>query len=418
MADTDYLFQQSEVIAKELPDWFGKFDFTRNLIKSRSDLEVIGERDFRVNFMTQEGGRFGTFDPDGGALGRGSAAKGGTMIASFYPLRLNFELTELAKKATASKKVSQVNALKRVLKKAIPEMAQYCDKIFHGAGTAFIATATAHTTSGGVSIYTMDESVGVMHLRRGQYVIPYNPGGTAQLDSGTARRIVQIDYDVRKIYLDATVSGASSTDKFAFEGVSGSTPTSVNGMYVFSNYAKSGTTLGVNRANELEIVANSVNAGGIPTFMKGTQLKHKMLKRRGEIPSDLVGIVAPEQQANIRAQVQEIANYDLAKGSLAKDLDYGVDMSFRYAGMKCRLDIHQKTDRMDFMIPKDWIRATLPDGDIQFFEDDNGDRFFQLFGGDGSPATTTWLGLVLYENFVCHNPGQAGVIYGCTQPEY
>ena len=93
-------------------------------------------------------------------------------------------------------------------------------------------------------------------------------------------------------------------------------------------------------------------------------------------------------------------------------------MAFKYSGMKCRLDIHQKTDRIDFMIPSDWIRATLPDGDIQFFEDDNGDRFFQLFGADGSPATTTWMGLVLYENFVNNNPGQGGVIYGCTQPEY
>ena len=418
MADTDYLFQQSEVIAKELPDWFGRFDYTRNLIKSKSDLEIIGERDFRVNFMTQEGGRFGTFDPDGGALGRGSAAKGGTMVAAFYPFRLNFELTELAKKATASRKISMTNALKRVLKKAIPEMAQYCDKIFHGSGTAFIGTATAHDDSSGVSVYTMDTSVGVMHMRRGQFVIPYNPAGTSQLDSGTARRIVQIHYDTRTIYLDDVVAGASATDKFAFEGVSGSTPTSVNGMYVFNSYATSGTTLGVDRAAELEIVTNSVNAAGIPTFIKGTQLKHKILKRRGEIPKGLRGFVAPEQQANIRAQVMEIANFDLSRGKLSADLDYGVDMQFKYSGMTCRLDIHQKTDRLDFLIPSDWIRATLPDGDIQFFEDDNGDRFFQLFGADGSPATTTWLGLVLYENFVCHNPGQSGVIYGCTQPEY
>ena len=414
---TNYLFQQTEVIAKNMPEFFGRFNVARNLIK-KGKVQRIGERDFRSNFLTQHGGRFGAYNPDGGAIGRGTAAKGGTMIATFFSLRLNFELTELAKKATKDRKISQINALKTALKAALPEMANYCDMIYHTAGTAVIGTATAHDASSGKSVYTMDSATGVQLFRRGQYIIVYQNDLSAARDSGASRRIEQIDYENNKIYLDATVTSAAANDKFTFVGVTGASPTGVNGLYYFINSATSGYTLGVDRSTELELVSNNVNAGGVPTFAKGLQIQHKMLKRRGEVPKGLIGCVAPEQQANIRDQVQDIANFDLARGKLNADLEPGVDMKFKYAGMKCMLDIHQDTTRMDFIIPKNWIRAVLPDGDIQFYEDDNGDRFFNLYGSDGGPAAATWFGLVLHENFVDQNPGQEGLIYGCSQPTY
>lgn len=415
---TDYLFQQSEVIAKNMPEFFGKFNVARNLIKQGS-VETIGERDFRANFMTQEGGRFGTYNPEGGDLGRGTAAKGNTMIQTFFSLRLNFELTELAKKATASSKVSKINSLKRALKQALPEMVNYCDMIFHGDGTAVIATATAQTTGAGGTEYTMDEATGVQLVRRGQEVMVYDAALSAARDSGASFGIAQIDYDARKVYLDATVTSAAATDKLVFEGVSGASPSSISGLYYFNNTAKSGTTLGINRALELELVSNAVAAGGVPTHAKGLQLLHKTIKRRGEIPP-VVGLVSPEQQANIYDQVMNISNYNMAEAGakVSADLIPGADMMFKFAGVQHRLDIHQQTDRIDWILPKDWIRAVLPGGDIGFYQNDDGQRFFNLYGASGAPAAATWFGLVLHENFVCSNPGRGGVITGCTQPAY
>ena len=414
---SDYLYQQSEVIAARMPEFFGRFNVVRNLIKSSSKMETIGERDFRSTFLTQDGGRFGTYDPNGGMLGRGTAAKGGVMVASFFSLRLNFELTELAKKATGSNKVSKINALKRAMKQALPEMAVYCDKVFHTSGTAVLGTATAHAVVLAKSVYTMDTATGVMLLRRGMPVMVYDTTLAAARDNGKSFIIEQIDYDAGKVYLDATVTAAAATDKLTFEGVSGASPTGVNGLYYFNNTAKSGTTLGVNRALELELVSNSVVAGGVPTHAKGLQMLHKQLKRRGEMPA-VLGLTSPEQQANIYDQVMNIANYDLSQGKVSDDLIPGADMQFKFAGVTHRLDIHQQTDRIDWIIPKDWVRAVLPDGDIGFYQNDDGQRFFNLYGDDGGPAAATWFGLVLHENYVCQDPGSGGVISGCTQPAY
>jgi hypothetical protein len=412
---TDYLFQQSEVVAKRMPEYFGRFNVASNFVK-KGAVERIGERDFRVPFLTQEGGRVGTYNPDGGALGRGTASKGGVLIGTYFSLRLNFELTELAVEATSSKRVAQFNAFKRAMKAGFPEFAQYVDKFWHSDGSAVLGTATAQATVSSKTVYTMDLIQGVQHVRRGMPVIVYQNDLSAWRDSGTSFIIEQIDYDARKVYLDATVAAAAANDKLVFEGVSGASPAGLKGLYYFNDYSTSGTTLGINRATEWEIVANSVDAGGVPTHTKALQLSHKIMKRRGEMPKGQIGFVAPEQQANIYDQVMNIANYDLSRGSVKDDLVPGADNKFKFGGMPMFLDIHQRTDRIDVIQKSSWLRARLTD--VKFYEV-GGQRFFQLYDSStGSPAASIWFGLVLHEDYVCDNPGQQGVIYGCSQPTY
>lgn len=413
---TDYLFQQSEVVSKRMPEFFGRFQVASNLVK-KGDVDKINERDYRTPFLTQEGGRFGTYDPDGGAIGRGSASKGGVMVSSYFPFRLNFELTELAVKATENSQIAQFNAFKRAMKSALPEMATYVDKAFHGDGTAKLATATATGTwaSGAKTTYTLDTATGLNKLRRGQYVIVYDTGGATARDSGAAVMISMIDYDNRIVYLNGAVTGAAATDELYLEGVTGATPTGPNGLYYFNSYATSGTTLGVDRALEPEVIANSVNCSGVPTFQKGLQILHKIIKRRGEIPKGLTALCSPEQQANIYQQVLNIAQYDLAKGKVSDDLIPGVDLKWKFAGVQAMLDIHQQTDRLDYILPTTWKRAQL--ADVGFHEV-GGQRFFTLYGADGGPAASLWFGLTMHQDWVCDNPGVQGVLYGCTQPTY
>lgn len=416
---SDYLFQQSEVIAKEMPEWFGKFNVASNLIKKGGDVEMIGERDYRAPFLTQTGGKVGKYDPAGGAIGRGSASKGNYMTGAFMSLRLAFELSELAVKATKNKQVAQFNALKRALKDGLPEFVNYIDKFWHSDGSAVLGTASSVTTYGGSSytVYTMDTVRGVQGLRRGQPVIPYVNALSSAYDSSAERTILQLDYDARKVYLDAAVTSPLDNDKLCMAGSSGASPTGVNGLKYFNNYSTSGTTGGITRTDELELLVNNVNASGAPTFFRGLQLLHKILKRRGEIPKGLVGLCPPEQQANIYQNVANIANYDLAKGGIAADLIPGVDMTFKYAGMKMFLDINQDSDRIDFIIPSTWKRLRM--ADVEFWDNFEGRRFHTLYDSStGSPAATVWFALVLHENYICNNPGVQGVIYGCEQPDY
>jgi hypothetical protein len=293
-------------------------------------------------------------------MGRGTASKGGVLISTYFPLRLNFELTKLAIDATSNKEVAQFNAFKRALKKALPEFVQYVDKVWHSDGTAVLGTATAHATPVTNSVYTMDTTIGVQHLRRGMPVIVYQNDLSAARDSGASFIIDQLDYDARKVYLNGVVTSAAADDKLVFEGVSGASPTGVKGLYYFNDYAKTGTTLGVNRANELEIVSNGVDAGGVPTHQKGLQLHHKILKRRGEDTPGLVGLCAPEQQSNIYDQVINMANFDISRGGVdPAKLDMAPRKKFQFGNIPFRLDIHQRTDRLDAFVPSEWIRGQL-----------------------------------------------------------
>lgn len=415
---TDYLFAQSEVISKKLPEFFGRWDVASNLIKKAAKVDRIGERDYRSNFLTQDGGRSGTYSPAGGALGRGTAAKGSTMIGTFFSLRRNYELQELAVKATAESQVSQLNALKRAMKTGLPNFAQFVDQAWHSDRTAVIATATAQATVSSKTVYTMDTTTGVQLLERGQYVQVYDnalanllgvSGGTLPV------AIEQIDYENRKVYLSGLIASAGNTDKLCFDGVSGASPLGLNGLYYFNNYALTGYTLGVNRATELELVTNSVDAAGVPTPMKGLQLWHKILKRRKEVPKDLVLLVPPDQQANLFQNVLNIANVDLSKGSVSDDLIPEAKLKWRVFGLPAYLDVHQRSDRIDAIIPSLWSRMRL--ADVGFHEVGNV-RFFTLYDSGGSPAATLWFGLTVHEDYICHNPGAQGVIYGCTAASY
>src|SRR6185436_900792 len=108
---TDTLFEQSEKVRPKLQEWLQSYAVASNFIK-KSEVEQIGERDYRIPFLTQHGGRYGTFDPDGGDRGRGTSMKGGVMISTFFPTRMNFELTQLKMDATAEREIALKSAFK------------------------------------------------------------------------------------------------------------------------------------------------------------------------------------------------------------------------------------------------------------------------------------------------------------------
>lgn len=414
---TDALFAQSEVVGKKMPEFFGRASVALNLIKKAGDVERVGERDFRAPFLTQTGGRTGTFSADGGAFGRGTHAKGGVFTQTYFPLRINFEMSQLMIDATADPQVSRLNAFKRAMKDAIPEFALFCDQMFHSDGTATIGTSTAHASVSSKSVYTMDTVTACRKARVGQYVIPYDSGGSA-LNSGTAVYIEQIDFAARKIYLSALIGSAAAGDTLQIDGVSGSSPTGPNGIKYFHTASTSGSTLGVSRATTYEATSNEVAVSAVPTFMSGQKLIDQMIERRKTLPVGMTWLASEKQKSNLYAQVQNIAIFDMAKGGkgFASDLNPTANaMDFTYCGYPGKIDPHQDNDRMDLLCPSDWGRVQIKD--VGYYEM-GGQRFFTLYGADGSPSANTWFGLYLLENYICRNPGNGGFLSGLTLPSY
>lgn len=415
---TDALFAMSEKVGKKIPEFFGKAYVALNKVKKAGDVEKVSERDFRAPFLTQNGGRTGTFNANGGAIGRGTASKGGVFTQTYFANRISFEMSQLMIDATADPEVSRINAFKKAMAAAVPEFALYCDQMWHGDATAVIGTATAQSTVSSVTRYTMNDASSCRRLRVGQYVVVYDNGLTAARNSGTAVQITQIDYENKYVYLSITVGSAANDDKLCIDGSSGASPTGPNGLKYFHDSSTSGSTLGVTRATNWEVVSNSVAVTGVPTFMQGQKLIDKILERRKALPDGLEWLASEKQKSNLFAQVQNIATFDMASGGkgFATDLNPNAKaMTFNFCGYPGMVDPHQDNDRMDLVCFSDWGRVQIKD--VGYYEV-GGQRFFTLYGADGSPSANQWFALYLLENYICRNPGNGGYLSGLTLPTY
>jgi hypothetical protein len=416
------LYLQSEKVSKMLPLWQDQpWQVAYDLIERKGDLDKIGERDYRVPVDLAIGGRVGTYNPDFGDMGRGSGPEGNFLISSYFPFRLNFELSHLAIKATADKSVAAANQFKVTVKKAVPEMMQYLDKYFHSDGTALIAQAVAHSSVSGTSVYTLDAARSSKLLRRGQYVTIYNNAFDTVISSAVYR-VTGIDNVNRTVKLSGVVPGAGATDKITFEGVSGPTPAGFKGLYYWHSIATSGMTGGINRANEPEVIANGVDGSGGLTPLMPLLAYHRVVDRRGEMADQVVGLASLAQHAAAINNVVVIQTLDISKGvpssidRLPKSLR---NRSFELGGIPIYLDRHQLNDRIDIFPPAVWGRTQLDP--LHFYEAAVGQggetqRFFELTGGSGAPAAGVWFGLTIDQDYYCANPGAAVVIYNLPSP--
>lgn len=411
---TDQLFQQSEVVRDKLQPWLNSFPVASNFI-TRGEVEQIGERDYRIPYKTQEAGRYGTMDKDGGAYGRGNAMKGDVMISSFFTTRMNFEMTQRKIDATKNKKVALVSVFNDALKGGMKHYALQEDFSFHTPGTALMATATAHTTSGGRSIYTMEANTGVQFVRRGQVPVVYSTGYAAQL--ATSLYVYAVDFNNKKVILSGTVPGAAATDLLAFEGVTGtgSAPAWKKGLFYFINSSTSSTILGISQATEPEVQSNSINVAGVIGWQAGMALLDMMDGRRPESTTGLIGLANRAQRAQIMLQEMQISKWDRGKKDDPIDVLPNIKMkSFPFCGQEVYIDPQMDRSKLVFWNPKMWGRARLTD--LDWVQTLDGKRFYPLYGADGSPSAAQWFGLSMDEDWYCVDIATTGMLYGCTLP--
>jgi hypothetical protein len=412
MAATDFGFRQTEKVRKLLPEWSqGMWGVATDFIK-KGEVETIGERDYRIPFKTVKAGRGGKIDLNMGDAGRGTASKGDKMISSYFGLRMNAELPMLA--TLLSNEVMLGNVFKDTMKELMPNFKNFMDKIFHSNGTALLAQATAtsiyDTTH---TVYTCTNAQGVTRLSRGQYVNVYNTAfGATDLKSANTLYIDSIDYDAKTIRLSGIVPSVVATDKICFEGVTGATPEGLKGLYYWNDYSTSGTTLGIDRAAEPEIIANSVSAAGGLTHEEGMLLYHKILMRAGQFADGLIGLCGTNVQAEVYSQVLSVQMYDVGRTQAFVDRmpEFKGKRFFNFANIPHYIDINQAQDRIDWIVPKTWGIAQL--APMDFFQlPGSNQRFFHLTGGSGAPAAGVWFGLIVAQDYYNTEPRSAGVIY-------
>lgn len=420
---TNQIFQQSEVVRTKLfPKWMElKYNVLYDFIQ-KGEVEIIGERDFRVPAQKIFGGRAGHYDPQGGDMGRGSSPQGVVMLQSFFNARLNFEFDQLQIKATTNKKVAVQNPFLQCVADGFREFMLYWDKWIHGDGTAKLATATAHSSSSGVSVYTLDAKFGAQLLRRGQFVNVYDTT-FATLKSANVLNITDmvVNSPTRTVTLSGVVPSAAATDLLTFEGVSGASPTGPRGLKYWISSASSGTTAGINRATESQLISKNVQASGFLIPELPMAIYHRILMDRGEVANNLLGLIAPAQQGYVASNVMSIQNYNLADQA-SKFADRLPPIKgkkvIEWGDMPHWLDIHQDQTVVPYIVPALFGRAQLAPTD--FFQTPGvsgpSGRFFPLYGGSGAPASAVWFGLTKDEDIYCIDPGAQGLIEQLSVP--
>ena len=417
------IFQQSEVVRKKkFPEWrTQKFGVILDFIQ-KGEVQKVGERDYRIPAETILGGDAGTYDPQLGDMGRGSMPQGVTMLQSYFPMRLNFEMDKLAIKATSNPNVAIENPFLKCIAKGFQEFRLYRDKWYHNDGTAVIGTATAHSSGSGVSVYTMDSITGTQWLRRGQPITVYNNGLTTI--NTTAARIVALDTAALTVTLNMVVPNASATDKFCFSGVSGSSPAGPRGLSYWINENTSGLVASIDKAKEPQVIAKSVNAANAPYITEHVMgLYDKILNDRAEVATEIMAVCSPNVRAqayNNMVSIQQI----LLDSTSAQAVDRLPQLkgrnNFMYGGVPHTVDIHCNKVRVFMMAASLWGRAVLSEED--FFQTDgvSGEkgRFIQLYGASGGPAAGTWFGLTCDENPYTVDIGAQGVIYNLPMAAY
>ena len=410
---TDTLFEQSERVRDKLQPWLQTYSVASNFIK-KGEVEQVGERDYRIPFLTQNGLRYGTMNKDGGDYGRGTAMKGGLLISTFFTTRGNFELTQLKMDATANTAVAVKSAFKQAMMTGMPEYALQEDFSFHSDGTAVKATAVAVATVSGQTVYTMEANNGVQRVRRGDFPVIYDTTfGTVR---STTLYVAAIDYINKKVFMSGTVPGAAATDVLCYDGVTGTgaAPQWKKGMWYFLSSQTSGFLLQLNRATEPEAVTNFVNVNGPVNHLLGNLLLDYIDTRRPQSDSGLIGLCNRSQRAQIMNNEIQISRWDRGKKDELIDVLPVRLPSFEFCGKTVYIDPQQDRSRIDFINPKLWGRARLTD--LHWVTTPGGQRFFPLYGGSGAPAASIWFGLTMDEDFYSVDMGGQGSLLGCTLP--
>lgn len=384
---------------------------------NKGEVEVVGERDYRIPYQRTFGGRGGHYDPQLGDMGRGSSPSGNVMLQSFYSFRLNFEFDSLQIKATTNKKVAVQNPFLNCIAKGMQELNLLWDKIIHGNGTAFLAQALAangFSNGTGVTVYTMTPAFGTQLLRIGQYYNVYDSTGTT-LKSSSTLYAQKIDTQARTLTLSGIVPNAANGDRIAFEGVSGANPPGPRGLKYWISAAQSGTTAGIDRSLENQIISKSVDGTNGLTTEVVMALYHRILKDRGAVAQSLMGIASVEQQAYAYSQMLAI-QMALIEGDKANVYDRlpklrGKKM-FMWGDVPHYVDIHQDATEVPYIIASDWGKARLaPDGFYETPGKSGPDaRFIQLMGTSGGPAAGVWFGLTRDADLYNIDPGAQGLI--------
>ena len=374
---------QLEKVRDKVPLLYERDDVLLAMIQQRGDVEKVSSCNMRLPIQVNPGGKAGSYNVDGGDLGRGSGSS--YDVAQVTPIFFRFavEITKLVEYATNAREKAIENAAKREVANGLKQFRAFLDKLIQTAGNGVLGTI--NSISG--TTFTMAVPSGAALVYVGQTIQVYD--STLTTNRGTANVTAADPISTSQtITVDAVPAGTVATDVIVHDGLTGAQPVSLFGVKYHQNNATTGTWLNLNRATyPVQLATPRVNAGNAALTPGNVRLAlNKVRKALGiNQVGKLVAYTSVEQEhawENLGITISQVIKE--GGGGRSNDLDLLFTGQKTMSGVPIKSSINADQTRIDFLDLSHWGRAVMKD--IDFF-DVGGQTVFPIYGASGGLAS-------------------------------
>lgn len=382
-ANANVVALQLEKVRDKIPLLYERDDVLLTMIQQRGDVEKVSSRNMRLPLQINPGGKAGSYNPDGGDLGRGSGTQYDFAQVTPQFFRFAIEITKLVEYATNTKEKAIENAAKREVANGMKQFRAFLDKLMQTAGNGVLGTIGS--VSG--TVLTMNVPYGAALVYVGQTIQVYDT--TLTTNRGTANVLESDPIANQTITLDALPVGTVATDVIVYDGLSGANPVGLFGLKYHQNNATTGTWLNLNRATyPTQLQTPRVNGNNVALVpMQPRLAMNKVRKSLGiDKLGKLIAYMAVEQEHAYEQLGVTISNIIKEGGNGgANDLDLLFTGKKTMGGVPLKSSINADQTRIDFLDLSHWGRAVMKD--IDYYEID-GKTVFPIYGASGGLAAS------------------------------
>ncbi|MGB9466715.1 MAG: hypothetical protein WBR10_16530 [Candidatus Acidiferrum sp.] len=387
-ANANVVALQLEKVRDKVPLLYERDDILLTMIQQRGDVEKVSSRNMRLPLQVNPGGKAGSYNADGGDLGRGSGTAYDVAQVSPIFFRFAIEITKLVEYATTGRERAIENATKREVANGMKQFRAFLDKLMQTAGNGVLGTinSIASTT------FTMAVPSGAALVYPGQTIQIYDTTLTTNRNvaAGVTTTVLSADpINAQTITVDNVPTGTVATDVIVHDGLTGAQPVSLFGIKYHQNNATTGTWLNLNRATyPVQLQTPRVNAGNAALTPSNVRLAINKVRKSLGINhiAKLIAYMAVEQEhawENLGITVSQIIKEGGA--SDGNDLDLLFSGRKTMSGIPIKSSVNADQTRVDFLDLSHWGRAVLKD--IDFYEV-NGNTVFPIYGASGGLAAS------------------------------
>ena len=139
-ANANVIALQLEKVRDKVPLLYERDDILLTMIQQRGDVEKVSSRNMRLPLQVNPGGKAGSYNADGGDLGRGSGTAYDVAQVSPIFFRFAIEITKLVEYATTGRERAIENATKREVANGMKQFRSFLDKLMQTAGNGVLGT--------------------------------------------------------------------------------------------------------------------------------------------------------------------------------------------------------------------------------------------------------------------------------------